>query len=241
MQRKRACVLALSYNFKMRINCRRALLFCFFMLLLPLYAQEPAVQDSLTISTKELSKVRLWEPYSLQLQAAGGIEPYEWRVISGALPPGMKLIQDGMLTGELQETGSFQFTALVKDNDRTPKEQRQEFVLDTEAPLVAEWDRKAQVNGDRIDGSIKVSNQTGRDFDLTFVVLAVNDIGRATAIGYQHFSLSKDTRDMVLPFGDTLSPGNYVTNVDVVGEESISQQIFRVRLVTEKQAITQGP
>jgi hypothetical protein len=103
------------------------------------------------------------------------------------------------------------------------------------------WNRKAQVNGQRIDGSVKVSNRTGRDFDLTFVVLAVNDIGRATAIGYQHFPLKKNTRDLTLPFGDTLSPGNYTVNVDVVGEEPISNRIFRARLVTEKESITQGP
>jgi len=97
------------------------------------------------------------------------------------------------------------------------------------------------VNGQRIDGSIKVSNRSGRDFDLTFIVLAVNDIGRATAIGYQHFPLKKNTRNMEIPFGENLSPGNYAVNVDVVGEEPQSNRIFRARLVTGKESITQGP
>jgi hypothetical protein len=101
--------------------------------------------------------------------------------------------------------------------------------------------RKAQVNDQRIDGSIKISNHSGRDFDLTFIVLAVNDIGRATAIGYQHFPLKKNTTDMEIPFGETLSAGNYAVNVDVVGEEPISKNIFRARLVTGKESITQGP
>src|SRR5207245_4840057 len=106
-----------------------------------------------------------------------------------------------------------------------------------ETPLHAKWGLKAQVNGTRIDGSLKVSNRSGRDFDLTFVVLAVNDIGRASAIGYQHFPLKKNTRDMELPFGGTPSPGNYVVNVDVVGEEPASRMIFRTRLVAPKQTI----
>ncbi len=110
-----------------------------------------------------------------------------------------------------------------------------------ETPLKAEWGRKARVTGARIDGSLKVSNRTGRDFDLTVIVLAVNDIGRATAIGYQHFPLKKDTRDLEISFGDTLSPGNYAVNVDVVGEETISNRIFRARLVTGKEQVTQGP
>ena len=118
---------------------------------------------------------------------------------------------------------------------------RKKFILTVETPLAVEWDTKATVNGNRIDGSVKVSNQTGRDFDLTFIVLAVNDIGRATAIGYQHFHLKRETRDQQLPFGDTLSPGTYVVNVDVVGEEPISNQIFRARLVTGKESIAETP
>ena len=93
------------------------------------------------------------------------------------------------------------------------------------------------MNGNRIDGSIKVSNTTGRDFDLTFDVLAVNEIGRATAIGYQHFRLKKNTRDMELPFGDTLAPGAYVVHVDVVAEEPESKMILRTRMAAPKQTI----
>jgi hypothetical protein len=33
----------------------------------------------------------------------------------------------------------------------------------------------------------------------------------------------------------------YAVNVDVVAEEPVSGRIFRARLVTEKQQVTQGP
>jgi hypothetical protein len=176
-----------------------------------------------------------------RLQASGGIEPYHWHLVAGSLPRHVLLNPDGTLTGILDEIGQFEFAVLVTDNENPPKKLRRTFVLAIETPLTADWLRRAQVSGQRIDGSIKVSNHTGRDFDLTFIVLAVNDIGRATAIGYQHFPLKKDTVDMEIPFGETLSPGNYAVNVDVVGEEPISNRIFRARLVTGKQSITQGP
>jgi len=207
----------------------------------PVHAQQVQAANSISISTKALPKASLWGRYTTRLQASGGIEPYHWRLVGGSLPRTVLLNPDGTLTGILDETGQFEFTAAVTDNDKPVKESKQEFVLTTETPLTADWLRKARVNGQRIDGSIKVSNHTGRNFDLTFVVLAVNDIGRATAIGYQHFALKKNTLDMEIPFGDSLSPGNYAVNVDVVGEEPVSERIFRARLVTGKESITQGP
>jgi hypothetical protein len=201
--------------------------------------QQLSPPTSISITTKKLPKASLWNRYSFQLQAAGGSTPYHWRVVEGSLPRGIRLQDDGTLEGELEQQTQTDFTLTAID--RMGKHQFRKFALATETPLMTEWSHKAQVNGLRIDGSIKVSNTTGRDFDLTFVVLAVNDIGRATAIGYQHFSLKQNTKDMEIPFGDTLSFGNYVVNVDVVGEESQSNMIFRSRLVSEKEVIAQGP
>lgn len=206
-----------------------------------LLAQSAPKPEALAISTKPLPKANLWEPYTARLQASGGFEPYHWRVIDSSLPRTLRLSDEGIISGDLNQPGEFQFTVLVRDNSSPPKQARQRVVLRTETPLTADWLRKAQVSGQRIDGSVRVSNHSGRDFDLTFVVLAVNDIGRATAIGYQHFPLKKNTTDMEIPFGETLSPGNYAVNVDVVGEEPVSNRIFRARLVTEKESITQGP
>lgn len=201
-------------------------------------AQQPITVDAVSIVTEKLPKASLWNHYSFELQATGGAAPYHWRVVEGSLPHGIQLQENGTLEGEVEQQVQNDFT--VTAIDRLGKKQSKKFTLSTETPLTTDWSRKAQVNGNRIDGAIKVSNTSGRDFDLTFVVLAVNDIGRATAIGYQHFSLKRNTRDLEIPFGDTLSFGNYVVNVDVVGEEPQSNMIFRSRLVA-KEAITQGP
>lgn len=203
--------------------------------------QRASGPNSLSISNKTLPKVSLWERYTARLQASGGTEPYHWRVVDSSLPRTLRLSDEGTVSGALNQPGEFQFTVLLRDNSNPPKQVKQKLLLKAETPLTADWVRKAQVNDQRIDGAIKVANHTGRDFDLTFIVLAVNDIGRATAIGYQHFRLKKNTIDMEIPFGGTLSPGNYAVNVDVVGEEPISKMIFRSRLVTGKESITQGP
>jgi hypothetical protein len=186
-----------------------------------------------------LPKASLWNRYSFQFQATGDHGPYRWRVVNGVFPRGVNLREDGELSGEIVEQGQSNFT--IAEIDRGGEQKQQNCVLATETPLATLWSKHAEVNGQRIDGSIKVSNNTGRDFDLTFVVLAVNDIGRATAIGYQHFPLKQNTKDLEIPFGDTLSSGNYIVNVDVVGEEPQSNMIFRSRLVSGKEAITQGP
>jgi len=208
----------------------------FLVLTICLVAQDPP----LTISDKEnLPSAHLWERYSYNLTASGGIAPYRWMVRSGSLPHEFKLDEFGELSGIPEEPRQFEFTSVVRDSSNPTEQQQKKFVLSTETPLTAEWDHAAHVIGTRIDGSIKV--RTGRDFDLTVIVLAVNDISRATAIGFQHFSLKKDTRDFDIPFGDSVSRGSYVVNVDVVAEEPVSNRIFRVRLVTGEQQVTQGP
>ena len=201
-------------------------------------AQDP--KATVTIATKKLPAATLWNRYTFQFQADGGLEPYHWRAVSGSLPRGLELQDSGHIMSVVNQAGELDL--LIQATDRTgARSQPKKFTLAVEPPLRADWLNKSKVNGNRIDGSVKVSNTTGRDFDLTFVVLAVNDIGRATAIGYQHFPLKKNTRDQELPFGDSLSSGNYVVNVDLVGEEPVSRTIFRSRLVAPKQTIAQSP
>ena len=225
----------------LRLHWKLWLLLFIGLTALPGGAQTAAGRNSLSVLTKTLPKISLWQLYTTPLQASGGTAPNHWRVVKGSLPRTLHLSDEGVISGDLNRPGEVQFTLLVRDNSSPPKQAEQKLELRTETPLTADWSHKAQVSGQRIDGAIKVSNHTGRDFDLTFVGLAVNDIGRATAIGYQHFTLKKNTIDMEIPFGESLSPGNYSVNVDVVGEEPISKQIFRSRLVTGKAAITQGP
>lgn len=178
--------------------------------------------------------------YSVFFHAQGGGSALHWRMEKGPLPPGLKLDDNGLLHGEPERAGEFRFTIAVTEGG--PKAVHKEFVLRVVEALTLSWKAPARVNGNRIEGSVEVSNTTVDDVDLTFVVLAVAENGRATAIGYQHFPLRRATTQMELPFGESLPSGAYVVHVDVVGEVEKRNAIYRRRLQTPSPLrVTVGP
>jgi hypothetical protein len=181
-------------------------------------------------------------PYLLHFHGRGGAPALHWRVEKGALPPGMKLEENGLLHGEAERTGEFQFTVAVRDGGQPQSAAQKVFTLRVRSALSLRWKTPAHVNGNRIEGSVDVSNTTPDDLDLTFIVMAVAGNGRATAIGYQHFVLRGGTPAMELPFGDTLPHGGYVVHVDAVGEVAPKNLIYRDRMVTPTALqVTVGP
>jgi len=209
---------------------------------LSLAQQSGTTAEALLITTTSPSKGYLHQPYDFQLQAQGGIPPLTWEITAGVLPRGMKLFPDGHLGGTPNETGDFRIRVTVSDSGKPQSEKSRELILTILAPLLLEWIRYPQVIGHRIECAIKLSNQTGDNFDLTVIALAVNEIGRATAVGYQHFVLQKNTIDMELSFGENLPAGVYELNIDAVAEVPEANVIHRARLVTgEKQQIQQEP
>jgi len=154
----------------------------------------------------------------------------------------MKLDDSGLLRGEPERPGEFQFTVSVTDGGNRESAVQKGFILRVVAALAINWKVPARVNGNRIEGSVEVSNTSPDDMDLTFVVLAVAGNGRATAIGYQHFKLRRGTVAMELPFGETLPHGGYVVHVDAVGEVAPKKLIYRDRMETPRPLqVTVGP
>ena len=170
--------------------------------------------------------------YEVRFRAHGGVPVLRWRLEKGSLPPGLKLEDDGLLHGQPERAGEFQFTVSVTDSGKPQQAVQKGFVLRVRSALTLNWKSPAHVNGNRIEGSVEVSNTTPDDMELTFVVLAVAANGRATAIGYQHFVLRRATIAKELPFGDTLPHGEYVVHVDAVGEVAPNNLIYRERLQT---------
>jgi hypothetical protein len=196
----------------------------------------------LVVQTVSLPRAYLREPFMTRLEARGGVPPFRWEVSEGALPPGMFLAIDGELEGTPSEAGEFFFTVQATDSSKPAQEVTRRLSLSVTSPLLARWGRYPKINGQRLEGSIWVSNQTDRDFDLTMIVLAVDEIGRATAIGYQHFPLTKNSDEIEIPFGDNLTRGSYQLNVDVVAEVAATNSIYRARLVPmERFQMQQGP
>lgn len=171
--------------------------------------------------------------YQFMFHARGNWVPVlHWRVEKGELPPGLALEDNGVLHGEPQRTGAYHVTVSVTDSGKPQQSVQKDFVIEVVEALTLAWKTPAHVSGSRIEGSVQVSNTTPEDIDLTFIVEAVAENGRATAIGYQHFLLRQATTEMELPFGENLPHGGYLVNVDAIGEVAKRNVIFRRRLQT---------
>jgi hypothetical protein len=205
-------------------------------------AQQASSASGLTVVTSELHAAELHRPYQSTLQAAGGLTPYRWEITAGAPPPGIVLGTDGQLAGIPEQAGDYHFTVTLSDGGKPAHQVNRDFSLRVVTPLLAEWGNPPRVNGQRLEGSIKISNSTDHDFDLTMIALAVNETGRATAIGYQRLQVPKGTIGLELPFGENLPFGSYQLNVDVVAEVASTHSIYRARLVPDQRLqIQQGP
>jgi hypothetical protein len=172
-------------------------------------------------------------PYHLIFQPRGNYVPVlHWKLASGTLPPGIKLDDNGVLRGEAERAGEFQFVLSVKDGGQPQQVAQRAFTIKVVEAITVVWKTLPHVAGNRIEGSVEVTNATPEDIDLTFDVKAVAENGRATEIGYQHFPLKRGTIGMALPFGETLPHGAYIVNVNVVGEVAKRNAIYRQQLQT---------
>jgi hypothetical protein len=224
------------------ITMRCVLLLTAVLLPATMIAQPAPDTSTILIQTTSMPKVFLRHPLRIELKAQGGTAPLRWEVTGGDMPPGLTLSPDGVLSGIPNKLGKYSFTVTVRDSGRPPHERNQELTLVVTAPLLVEWSRPPVVNGQRVEGAIKVTNGTDTDFDLTEIVMAVNEIGRATALGYQHFKLTAGTEEFEIPFGENLPSGAYQLHVDAVAEVPETNTIYRARLTPEEKTVVQkGP
>jgi len=204
--------------------------------------QGGAIGEPIVLQTTTLPKAFLRQPYHFKLEAQGGILPLKWEVTAGSPPEGIDLASDGTLTGAPTEVDDVHFVVTVTDSGKPARQLKREFTLDVVAPLLVEWSRKPRVTGRRLEGAIKVSNQTEQDFDFTFIALAVDPTGRATAVGYQHFTLKKNTDEFEIQFGENLPHGTYDLHADAIAEVSATNSIYRAHLQTAEQLqVQEGP
>ena len=223
-------------------RCRYVLLLVAVLLTGPMLAQQAPDTATILIQTTSMPKVFLRRPLRIELKAQGGTAPLRWEATGGDMPPGLTLSPDGVLSGIPNKLGKYSFMVTVRDSGRPAHERNQEFTLVVTAPLLVEWSRPPVVNGQLVEGAIKVTNGTDTDFDLTEIVMAVNEIGRATALGYQHFKLTAGTEEFEIPFSENLPKGAYQLHVDAVAEVPETNTIYRARLAPEEKMVVQkGP
>jgi hypothetical protein len=112
--------------------------------------------------------------------------------------------------------------------------------VESKTALTIEWITPPRLSGTSINGSLLIYNATDNEFDQTVVVLAVNEIGKAFALGYQHFTLPHKSISMPIRFDSNLPPGRYVIHADAVAEVPTKQAIYRARLQTPTALVVSG-
>jgi len=187
---------------------------------------------SFDFTTKSLASGAIDKPYQAIVQVAGGTPPFLFRVTQGKLPPGIVLQQDtGTLSGTPNAAGTYTFRVSVAEG--TGKTITREFTIEISDYLVAQWKQAPTLDSNTISGSLLVSNGSKDTFDLTVIVVAVNEVGKAFALGYQHFNLNP-AQNQVIPFSSTLPNGKYIVHADAVAEVPAPHLIHRVHLQTPR-------
>ena len=204
-----------------------------FVLWLGVFVHAQQTRAPLAITTESLPAPLLHQQYRVEVKATGGIGPFEWRISRGNLPEGLLLDpSSGVISGVPEKAGELEITISVIDS--VGNTTSRDYKVKVLAPLLISWSMFPKVQGDQILGSVKVSNGTKDVFDLTVIILAVNEYGKAFALGYQHFDLQPETTEVEIRFGegDNLPVGSYVVHADAVAEIAAKDSILRERQQT---------
>ena len=131
------------------------------------------------------------------------------------------------LSGVPTVPGEYHFTLAVSDSSVPHQQVERVLTIIVVAGLTIDWKQPPKVHGNTISGSAIVSNQTGHSLDLTVIIVAVNGIGRATALGYQHFTLAAQSSSPEIPFSSSPGQGTYFVRADADAHRKTGHYIYR--------------
>lgn len=195
------------------------------------FAQTPPPNKPLfQIVTKGLPVPASGQRYFVPLKVIGGQPPYHWSIQGKDLPAGLTLdVQRGVIFGRPATNRQFSVVVQVADSSQAPLVISKLLVAAVPVPLTVSWTNVPQVAQSNIVGSVRVSNGSTDDMDMTVIVTAVNEIGKAFALNYARVNLPAggDTPD--LKFDVFMPNGQYTVHADAVGEVAAKNAIYRDR------------
>jgi hypothetical protein len=189
---------------------------------------------ALQIVTSKLDPPMAGKNYRVELQAVGGLPPYHWTILAMALPDGLTLDpKTGVISGIPRSSDGFSILVQVGDSSDPPITHKKLLISSAGAPLTIRWTASPRVQGLQIAGALRVANDGKDDVDLTVIVVAVNEIGKAFALRYEHLLLARGTETPDLNFAVSMPMGQYTVHVDAVGEVAVKNAIYRDRREVE--------
>jgi putative Ig domain-containing protein len=226
-------VILAFYNVRVLRPKRPVLLLLLFV---AAFARPHATGQQFAITTSGLPNGVVGDAYSFELQSSNGLAPVVWQASDGQLPPGIRLdSKTGVIGGTPTQIGTYVFTVHASDQSNSTVSRRYVVNIGTRTLNII-WRDYPKVESTAINGGVEVSNPSDDTYDLTVIIVAVDEHDKAWALGYQHFSFSGGSRQRI-PFGSTLPDGNYVVNADAVGE-IVSKDVIRRARINTPQALS---
>jgi hypothetical protein len=179
------------------------------------------------------SNLPLPEPgveYKAELKVVGGKPPYSWAILQQGLPPGLAFDSTrGIIFGIPQSEAQYSVLVQVSDSSEPPLTTTRLLVANAGPLLAIRWTDRPHISADHVAGAVRVKNGSRDNIDLTILVVAVNEIGKAFALRYEHLTLAKGVETPDLKFDSSLPLGQYTLHADAIGEVPAKNLIYRDR------------
>jgi len=88
-----------------------------------------------SITSTTIPDAKAGTPYSVTLTETGGLSPYSWSVSSGALPAGLTLSSNGIVSGTPSTSGSTTFSVALVDSNGFTATQSFTMIVDLPSSL----------------------------------------------------------------------------------------------------------
>jgi hypothetical protein len=200
-------------------------------LLLSTSVAQTTKPPEIQVQTRALPDAFLGRSYDALIQPLGATPPVQFALTKGSLPPGIILQASGALNGMPKTGGIYSFTVTITDAVHKPVSTN--FTIRVLDYLTVEWKDGPRLDSNTLSGSVELTNNSGETFDQTVIIVAVNEIGKAFALGYQHFNFGPQSQQAI-PYSSMLPNGVYLVHVDAVAEIPARKVIRRARLQTQQ-------